>query len=222
MNFPCIKLCFSGAFNLCPPRPKLCPTWSVQCVLDLLKKWSPAPSLDLKCLTLKTSMLVALASCKRPSSLSLFSTKEGLCEIGDSVIRLQPSGLEKSEGLNHTARPLVLHKFGEDPRLCPVTYLKCYLRRTAPLRTTDTLFVSLHSPHAGVGAQSIARWLHKTISQSGQFGTGGSTRAASSSKALLSGASLAAVLEAGDWARVSTFGRFYYKPSSSFQSHVLN
>ena len=90
-----------GVFNLQTPRLKLCPTWSVQAVLDMLKKWCPASSLDLKHLTLKTSMLVALASAKRPSSLSLLSIKEGLCEIGDSVIRLQSANLEKSEGVYH-------------------------------------------------------------------------------------------------------------------------
>ena len=211
-----------GVFNLRPPRPKLCPTWSVQAVLDMLKKWCPASSLDLKHLTLKTSMLVALASAKRPSSLSLLSIKEGLCEIGDSVIRLQPANLEKSEGVNHCAKPLILEKF-EDPGLCPVVYLKAYIRRTAPLRSSEKLFVSVVAPHCGVTTPTISTWLQQTITRSGQNGTGGSTRAVSSTKALMSGASLAAVLEAGDWARVSTFSRFYYRPLSvTFQASVLN
>ena len=177
---------------------------------------------DLKHLTLKTSMLVTLASAKRPSSLSLLSIKEGLCEIGDSVIRLQPANLEKSEGVNHCAKPLILEKF-EDPGLCPVVYLKAYIRRTAPLRSSEKLFVSVVAPHCGVTTPTISTWLQQTITRSGQNGTGGSTRAVSSTKALMSGASLAAVLEAGDWARVSTFSRFYYRPVSvTFQASVLN
>ena len=103
-----------------PPRPKLCPTWSVDSVLKMLKEWSPASTLDLKCLTLKTAMLVALVSSKRPSSLTLLSIKEGFCEIGESSVRFQPINLEKSEGPEHFAGPLVFSQFSDDPRICPV------------------------------------------------------------------------------------------------------
>ena len=220
---PLICRLLKGAYNSRPPRPKLCPTWSVHDVLSMLKKWAPASSLDLKRLTLKTSMLLALTSAKRPSSLSLFSVKAGYCELGESTIRLQPTALEKSEGPDHCAKPLTLHQFSDEPRLCPVSYVKAYIDKTALLRSSDKFFISYIPPHGAVAAQTISRWLQETISQCGQSGPGGSTRSASTSKAVLNGSSLAAVLEAGDWARASTFSRFYYKPASmNFQSAVLS
>ena len=73
---PLVCRLLKGAYNSRPPRPKLCPTWSVSKVLEMLKEWSPASKLSLKCLTLKTTMLLALASAKRPSSLSLLSIRE--------------------------------------------------------------------------------------------------------------------------------------------------
>ena len=100
---PLVCRLLKGAFNSRPPRPKLCPSWSVQVVLDMLKEWSPASKLGLKVLTLKTSMLVALASAKRPSSLSLLSLRSGFCEVGESSIRFQPTDLEKTEGMGHCA-----------------------------------------------------------------------------------------------------------------------
>ena len=128
---PLVCRLLKGAFNMRPPRPNLCPSWSIQVVLDMLKVWSPASSLSLKCLSLKTGMLVALASAKRPASLALLSIKEGFCEIGQSSMHFQPVDLEKSEGLGHCAPPLLLSQFTEDPRLCPVIYLKAYTKRTS-------------------------------------------------------------------------------------------
>ena len=102
-------------------------------------------------------------------------------------------------------------------------YLKSYMRRTKSIRTSKKLFVSLVTPHGEVATSTIARWLKKAISLSGQTGSGGSTRSASSSKAVMKGASLQAVLAAGDWARTSTFKKFYFKPSElTFQDVVLN
>ena len=61
------------------------------------------------------------------------------------------------------------------------------------------------------------------IGLSGQKGTGGSVRSGSSSYALSKGASIATVLEAGDWSRISTFKKHYYKPVPlSYSEHVLN
>ena len=156
-----------GAYNTRPPRPKLCPTWSVQVVLDQLKEWSPASRLSLKCLTLKTAMLVALASAKRPASLTLLSLKSGFCETGESTFRFQPVELEKTEGAGHCAPPLSLNQFTEDPRLCPVFYLKSYVKATKPLRSSDRLFVSVVAPHGAVSASTIASWLKKVIAMSG-------------------------------------------------------
>ena len=220
---PLVCRLLKGAFNLRPPRPKLCPTWSVKGVLDTLRVWSPASKLSLKCLSYKTAMLVALATAKRPGSLTLLSTKEGFCEIGQSQARFQPVELEKTEGLGHCAPPLCLSAFSEDPRICPVHYLKAYLRRTKDIRSSSRLFVALMAPHGAITSATMASWLKRTIGLSGQEGSGGSTRAASSSQAVMSGASLQSVLSAGDWARASTFRRFYFKPAElSFQEIVLS
>ena len=105
---PLVCRLLKGSFNMRPPRPKLCPSWSIEAVLRTLETWSPASTLDLKHLTLKTVMLIALVSSKRPSSLSLLSIKEGFCAISESRVRFQPIGLEKTEGPDHYADPLII------------------------------------------------------------------------------------------------------------------
>ena len=220
---PLVCRLLKGVFNERPPLQKLCPTWSVFKVMDLLKGWSPSSDLDLKCLTLKTVMLLALASAKRCSSLALLSTREGFFELSESKVRLQPVGLEKKSGPDHIAPPIVIEAFMEDPRLCPVHYLKAYIRRTASVRKSDLLFVTMIAPHTGASTATISSWIEKVISQSGQSGSGGSVRSVSTTRAVSRGVPIQTVLEAADWARVSTFRRFYFKPAPlSFVDSVLH
>ena len=78
---PLVCRLMKGIFNKRPPVKALVATWSVTKVLQLLRTWCPADKLDLKCLTLKTVMLLALASARKVSSLELLSIGPGFCKI---------------------------------------------------------------------------------------------------------------------------------------------
>lgn len=62
---PLVCRVMKGIFHKRPPQASLTATWSVNKVLETLASWSPANSLSTKCLTLKTAMLLALATGKR-------------------------------------------------------------------------------------------------------------------------------------------------------------
>ena len=220
---PLVCRLMKGIFNKRPPRPKLFPSWSVVKVLETLKKWSPPESLSIKLLSYKTVMLLALASCKRPGSISLLSVDEKYCRVGIEQIVFQPVSLEKTENMSHTAKPLEIDSFVQDTSICPVFYLKAYMERVKDLRSTDSLFVILRKPYSEAAASTLARWLSDVIILSGQEGSGGSTRSVSSSYAIGRGATLTSVLSAGDWARASTFRKFYFKPTEvSVQDFVIH
>lgn len=220
-NHPLVVRLLKGVFNLRPPIKTLTPAWSVQKVLDLLRVWSPLEKLDLKCLSFKTLMLLALASAKRCSSLAMLSLKEGYCNFGENRVTFQPIGLEKESRLDHIAPPLVVESFS-DVNLDPVACIKHYVERTKAIRNSSSFFVTLNQPHKTAGKATLSAWIVKVIKQSGQTGSGGSVRSVASSKAVSSGAPLETVLAAGDWARESTFKRFYYKPGPlSFSDAVL-
>ena len=77
-------------------------------------------------------------------------------------------------------------KFPADSRLCVVTTLEEYLRRTAPLRgNADRLFIRYISPHKSVSIDTIGRWIKTVMALAGidvsKF-KAHSTRMASSSK----------------------------------------
>ena len=83
--------------------------------------------------------------------------------------------LEKTEGPHHGAQPLALHRYTEDPRLCPVHYVKAYLKYTKDLRSSDRLFVTLRTPHGAAATSTLSRWLEEVIAMSGNSGSGGNT-----------------------------------------------
>ena len=118
---PLVCRLMKGIFNERPPQTSLVPNWSVSKVLGTLREWSPAHSLDLRCLTMKTCMLVALASGKRCSSLSLLSLEPGYCEIGEQIIRFQPCGLEKHSRPGFTGVPIKLEAYNQV--ICIYTYI---------------------------------------------------------------------------------------------------
>ncbi len=65
-----------GARRLNPPRPLTVPTWDLPTVLRALKgpPFEPLQSTDLRSLSLKTALLLALASVKRVGDLQALST----------------------------------------------------------------------------------------------------------------------------------------------------
>ena len=209
---PLVTRLMKGIYNSRPAVQKLFPSWSVKTVLITLKSWSPASSLSLKLLSLKTVMLVALATAKRASSIKLLTTKSGYMQMSEGKIVMQPQGLEKHSRLDKSFPPITLESYKEDPSLCPVFYIKAYLKRTEHLRRTESLFITTTRPHEAASVATLLRWLKSVITHSGQHGTGGSVRSVTTSTAIGVGVTIEKILKAGDWSRASTFKNFYYKP----------
>ena len=218
---PLVIRLLKGVFNQRPPIKTLTPAWSVQKVLALLKNWSPIEKVDMRCLSYKTLMLIALSSAKRVSSLAMLSIEDGYSNISENRISFQPCGLEKESRVDHIAPPIVIESF-HDSELDPVICVKEYIKRTKDIRQTSAFFVTIQKPHKAAVKATLSSWIVKVIKQSGQSGSSGSIRSVSSSKAVYSGATLETVMAAGDWVRESTFARHYYRPNTlSFAEAVL-
>ena len=96
--------------------------------------------------------------------------------------------------------------------LCPVFYLKAYLRCTEPFRKKpDGSHVT--SPFLGNNRQHRpSSWVRKVISVAKAHMSPGSLGGAAASAALVAGVSLVSILQAGDWASVSTLPRHCFFP----------
>lgn len=96
-----IKRFFKGVFRNRPPTPRYTQTWDIGQVLTYLKNLGPTDSLDLKTLTLKTVMLLALCSAQRCQTIHLLNT-ENIQATADSLTVTIPDLLKQSRpGVNN-------------------------------------------------------------------------------------------------------------------------
>ena len=166
-----------GARRLNPPRPPSIPSWDLSLVLRALQDvpFEPLQSVDLKLLSMKTLLLVALASVKRVGDLHAFSVDDLCLEFGPGdnhvVLRPRPGYVPKvpttpfkDQVVNLQALPLE----EADPALallCPVRALRMYVDRTQSVRTSDQLFVCYGGQQKGKAAskQRMAHWIVDAI-----------------------------------------------------------
>ena len=101
-----------------------------------------------------------------------------------------------------------------EPKLCVLTHLNIYLKKTKSLRGSSKLFVSYIKPHKAVSKDTLARWCKSLLAESGidtnKYSTH-SCRSAASSKAKRCGAPLATILDSAGLASERTFAAFYDK-----------
>ncbi len=232
-----------GARRLNPPRPPSIPSWDLALVLRALQiaPFEPLQSADLKILSMKTLLLVALASIKRVGDLQAFSVDESCLEFGPGddhvVLRPRPGYVPKVPTTPFrdqvvSLQALPLEEAGPAlALLCPVRALRLYIDRTQSLRTSDQLFVCYGGQKKGkaVSKQRMAHWIVDAIALAYQAQGvpcplrlhAHSTRGVASSWALARGTSLTDICRAAGWATPNTFARFYSLRVEPVCSRVL-
>ena len=212
-----VQICklMKGIRNRRQTVKKLVPVWSVEEVLMFfVMEWGELSILPLEQLTIKVVMLVSLVTAKRPRSLKLMT-------VAKDFFRQKEDSMEfVLVGWRNTQEPVVL-TICEVSQLDPVTHVNEYVRRMAKIWKSDQLIVSERKPYEAANTKQIVKCLKEAIVASGQFGTGGSVRSKSATRARLRGASQVDVMKVGDWTRVSTFMEYYFKPTSAFANAVL-
>ena len=103
----------------------------------------------------------------------------------------------------------------QDKLWCPVRALKWYVHKTKTLRSSDQLFISIHSPHGAVSPDTISRWIVQAIKAGGDTTfpppqvRAHDTRGVASSWALFQGIPLEVILKAAYWHNKNTFTSCY-------------
>ncbi len=233
-----------GARRLNPPRPLTVPTWDLPTVLRALKgpPFEPLQSTDLRSLSLKTALLLALASVKRVGDLQALSTSPACLEFGpnDSKVVLKPRHGYVPKVLSTPFRAQVITLSALPPSeedrelslLCPVRALRIYFERSAPFRHTEQLFVSFGNRTKGhpITKQRLSKWIvdavmlaYSSLGLQCPIGVRAhSTRGIASSWAWSSGVSITEICTAAGWATPSTFARFYNLDIPALQARVLS
>ncbi|XP_056614726.1 TBC1 domain family member 20 isoform X1 [Triplophysa dalaica] len=237
-----------GARRLFPPRSPSVPPWDLALVLKALSfpPFEPLDAASLRELTLKTVLLLALASAKRIGDLQALSVGADFIRFGtgDCNVTLRPKSgyVPKSMSTPFRAQVISLPAlFSESsdsqnanaPRaVCPVRVLRAYIDRTAGFRQSEQLFVCYGGGTKGraVSKQRLSHWVVDAITlayesqgQNCPFGIRAhSTRAIASSWAWSRGTSIQDICCAAGWSSQNTFARFYRLDVSSLSSQVLS
>ena len=142
-SHPLVTRFLRGVFNTCPSLPRYQEIWDISIV-----SLHPPEKLTLKDLTMKTTMLVALLSGQRCQTIHTL-------DVNNMVLTKDRCTFYIHELLK-TSRPgkhfgkLELRVYHPDKRLCVVTFLEEYVRRTKPLRSSSRLLISYQKPHASL------------------------------------------------------------------------
>ncbi|KAK5882516.1 hypothetical protein CesoFtcFv8_021095 [Champsocephalus esox] len=180
-------------------------------------------------LSLKTVLLLALASAKRVSDIHALSVHPSCTQFSAGQTRVllkpNPAFVPKVVG---SCTPIDIVAFppplcsSEEQRpnlLCPDCALRTYMDRSKEFRCNDQLFVSWANPQKGkpVTRQRLSHWTVEAIalaytSQGLQAPTGlraYSTHGLATSWALFKGVSIQDICAAASWSSSLTFVRFY-------------
>ncbi|KAL0151772.1 hypothetical protein M9458_052923 [Cirrhinus mrigala] len=202
-------------------------------VLDSLCRapFEPLDQVPDRLLTIKTAVLLALASLKRVGDLQALSVAPSCIDFAPGLAKvfLFPRAGYVPKVPFVPPQPIVLQAFCPPPFreadqerlhcLCPVRALDTYIRRTTLWRKSDQLLVCFGPPRRGLPAsrQTLSRWIVDAISTS--YGSSGlpslmgvrahSTRGVAASKAFLAGVSVLDICKAAGWSSPLTFVRFY-------------
>ena len=204
---------FKGVFKLRPTSAKYNTTWDVGLVLRELESWGVTESLDLKKLTLKLVMLLALGSAFRVQNLSFIKLEN--TKMLSKGVEIRIVDLIKTSRLG-ADQPYVFLPFFQNKILCIARTLLHYIEITKSIRgDISQLLISYRKPHRKVGTQTISRWLRVVMKIAGideQY-TAHTTRHASTSKALNKGLNLNLIKKAAGWSENSrVFAKFYNRP----------
>ena len=224
---PLVTRFMKGVFENRPSLPRYSVTWDVNVVLDYLVGLDQPERLDLKMLSYKTVMLLALLTGQRRQTLhSLDITNMDLNE--EKCTFVIKSLLKTSRPGKHLA-PIEVLSYKPDRKLCPVAHIEEYVKRTSDIRGDQRqLFVSYQKPHKEISSDTVSRWLKNTLDLAGidtaKFGAH-STRAATTSAAKAMNVPIDIIMQSAGWSQESTFGKYYHKPvvtHANFGNSLLN
>ena len=164
-------------------KSQMVPPWDLERVLGALQHapFEPIEAIELKWLSLKTALLLAVCSARRVGELHALSVHQECCKLlpGNAGVTLQPNRaflpkVLSDANLHQTIKlcPLPPTQEGDGTghqasALCPVRALLSYLNCTKLVRKRDQLFVCFKTECLGepLSKSRLSRWVVEAIQQ---------------------------------------------------------
>lgn len=198
-----------------PTTSKFSSVWDVAVGLDFLSSKQPTESLSIEEMTRKVVMLLALSTASRAQTIASIEVKN--IKRSEKRMEIIITKLLKTSRPGKKQPVLIIPKFNQKPELCVASYIEKYLDKTREYRgKEESLFLATKKPFKGVCAQTISKWIKKSLQESGidtSIFSAHSTRHAATSAAHEKGISLKLIRKTADWSEVSRmFARVYQQP----------
>ena len=136
-NIPIVKRYMKGIFESNPTLPKFQFTWNVSLLFNYFRNMQDIHALDIQKLTQKLVMLMTLISGEQRT---IHSIRVSDIKILDNKVVIPIMSLIKKTKPTKHMTPLCFQIYKKEPKLCVVTHLTEYLKRTKIYRDTDKLF----------------------------------------------------------------------------------
>ena len=224
---PIIIRFLKGVYNLRPTFPKTNVTWDPEILLKFMKTLSPVRLLSLKNLTLKTTALLWLLTGQRGQSIQCIDIRN--LTLNKNILKIRFGDTLKTSKPGCQQNELNIRAYAPDRRLCVITVLTEYIKRTKVIRQGVTqLLISTQKPHDGVSRDTISRWIKFVMAKAGlnvSIFTPHSVRGASTSAAFRAQVPLDTILATAGWGKDNTFRKYYNKPikrgNAEFATKIL-
>ena len=205
-NHPLVSRFLKGVYESRPSLPHYKEIWDVSVVLNYFKTLPPPEESNLKDITQRTVMLVALLSGQRCQTVHAL-TISGM-KITNDTVHFEIAKLLKTSKRGKHQGHLELKSYPIDQRLCVVTCLRQYVKLTEPIRAGhDPLWLSYSKPFKPVNRDTVSRWIKNILEKAGvntKVFSAHSTRAAATSAAHLNIVHTNTIMEVAGWSREST------------------
>lgn len=161
---PLVKSLLNSCYSL--NLPKYSCSWDPSVVMQFMAQLGKHEFIPFPSLTRKTVTLLALASLLRVSELAAINFQSiNFSERSVKFSLLKPRKAQHSGPLQTISIPAI-----PEEDCCPVHALKAYVELTGPFRynsNINQLFISVISPHGGVMANTISRWIRNSLKELG-------------------------------------------------------
>ena len=123
-------------------------------------------ALDIQKLTHKLVMLMTVIL-GRQKAQTIHSIRVSDIKILDNKVVIPIMSLIKQTKPTKDMAPLCFQIYNKEPKLCVVTHLTQYLKRTKIYRDTEKLFLICIKPYSAASKDTIFRWCKSIIKESG-------------------------------------------------------
>ena len=212
-----VKQFIKGVCNMKPAKPRYLDSWDPNIVLEMFKneEWNPLDQLTLMELSVKTVMLILLATYQR-GQIILALNLERMTMLKDEVrFEILRADLKQGSKKNCKPKPIVFCKRIDTPELCIFEHLQCYLSRTLAVRNdVKQVFLITRKPFNAVSRECVSKWVKAVMKHAKidvEYFAPGSTRGASSSQAYAAGIPVQDILDKAGWSRIDTFLKWYQR-----------